>query len=735
MGLAGLDHEQDFLNPPAASARRQDQGPFNWTPADIDEATRFSAQLSNEAYTEGIHKFGHVRTSAGKTYCVLHDYCDDYLTTYQSTDKIGVNSVLYFVFRGTDTLFDMWRDLNLMINYVDTSSMNAYVAARDASFLKVKAAIEANPHNHTTIFTGHSLGGMMALDCRYMIAKDTQLYVSMANTPGLMVFNPFVLSTPEFVEACQMCDEALASPGTTPWKDALMTNTVVNVNDGDWAPVLFRHQGYGLVKHWNAIDPVDLVGSVLQTMTWGVYNVHANHAITAWTQGAGVSDRPVQVHSHPYALHYNVDDPVTLLDEGNYIAMYNSKSYGNHQLAIRTNPAALAAGNPISANLWTLPDVAGGTIPPDPVAPPAGYDASLHKRFMWQIDRLDDAPVVLYSTQDAIGNVLYHIRYWYMVTEPIANTTFYVSPEYYRPAGVGDYNVDYFLHYMGVDPTNPANAAVQDQILQLSPGLIDSAASIYTQVDPVTGHQINFTVASSVSINDADQLDRALWRLVDTAGVHMMADIASAGAAPHPRRLLSATHYVVPLNYASLPTDADATYSSLLKATPSSELFAIESVEYPGYFLKYNVVSGSTFYQTSDSYIQLLFIFEQPSDVSNLSNEFKFHRAVATTNSRVTSLAGGMHIAEHCLNGPHGMMAANGSTDIWVIDTHFDHTQNWAYFSCMNVCSYNGTLHAEFPIGNSRNIEEDANGTTLIDPTTLGISSVPTNAQFKIVWL
>jgi len=660
---------------------------------------------------------------------LLEDYSNFYLTTYQSVDALGANSELIFVFRGTDALYDMWVDLDLLINYTDTSAMNSYVAARDSCFALVKAAIEQYPATHEFSFTGHSLGGTLALDCRWLVAKDTQLFVIMQDTPSLMVFNPFVVSTPEFVDACAACEESIASPGTHPWKDALIAKTIVNINLGDWAPVLFKHQGYGTVKSWPALDPVDLVGSTLQGMTWGLYNVHDNHRITAWTHHTGVTDRPIPVDSHPYAFKVSVDDPSTLLDEGNVVALSNSKSYSNHQLAIRTNPAAVAAGNPISANLWILSSS-------ESVQPPNQWLNTPAPRYLWQVHRLEDAPHVVYTTQDATGQVFYHIRYWLMVTEPLSNQTFYVSPEFYRgTAALGEHNDEFLLHYSSQDPRT--NAAAVDQILQLTPGL-QAQADPYQQIDPVAGHLIAFVVTATLNVGDADALDRALWRFVDAPGMHIMSDLLDQ--PNHGRRLLHETHYVQPKfvtgAYASLPHEVSSIKAGLLDITPVTRLFQIESVKYPGNFLRFNgglgfgVFNNGTYWWNGQYHVQTY--------DANVPNDFKFYLGSAVnaghTAGPLFCLGGASPsadpdgLAQNFMSGQEqaAIVQANGQSDIFCIDLnwHATHGQNNTNVTLIYILP---TMHMAYPFGLESGNIPDANNAN--------VNNVPTEAQFKIVWV
>jgi hypothetical protein len=113
----------------------------------------------------------------------------------------------------------------------------------------------------------------------------------------------------------------------------------------------------------------------------------------------------------------------------------------------------------------------------------------------------------------------------------------------------------------------------------------------------------------------------------------------------------SDSNYVAPIPYASLSTDAYNTSSKLLKGTPISQLFLIESVQYPGHYLKYNNVSATYLY-TNSHYIQYKFIFSQESDYTTLGNDYKFYRQSNNPVSNIMNLTSSQAISHGIIGGP-----------------------------------------------------------------------------------
>ena len=194
----------------------------------------------------------------------------------------------------------------------------------------------------------------------------------------------------------------------------------------------------------------------------------------------------------------------------------------------------------------------------------------------------------------------------------------------------------------------------------------------------------------------------------------------------------STTDFVPPIPYASLPANRHSlTYSSLLPETPTSQLFLIESVQHPKYYLRAN---GNVYPAVDNSidnlYISNFLCFIPQSDYTTLGNEYKFYRD-SNDNYRIYSLSMSQRLAHGILGGSHNdIMAANGSSEIFGID--FDalsYGANPTSYSMMKIVLHFGTYHAAFPVNAPNQSIEAGN----IDANK-GISYLPIEYQFKIIW-
>ena len=202
--------------------------------------------------------------------------------------------------------------------------------------------------------------------------------------------------------------------------------------------------------------------------------------------------------------------------------------------------------------------------------------------------------------------------------------------------------------------------------------------------------------------------------------------------------------------YASMPADQDTTTpirTGILKGTPATQLFVIESVEYPGYYLKYNS-TGTTSWTTLHANwtahpfnVQYTdkFIFTN-QNVDFTDSNFQFKRD-GTSTSRITSQAineiiGGTNTSGYSdlwsLDLLHGIMLVEGTTNIFAIDVNFNRNPsiNPKIFGLFVTHLDNSIIKFAITV-----YAEDLLWGTHIHSTNSTISNVPIQAQFKILWI
>ena len=202
----------------------------------------------------------------------------------------------------------------------------------------------------------------------------------------------------------------------------------------------------------------------------------------------------------------------------------------------------------------------------------------------------------------------------------------------------------------------------------------------------------------------------------------------------------------VPIIYASLPTDADSTYSGILETTHTPKLFAIESVKYPGKFMKYVETTdpGRTGGNISVSYSSHVatwyqhYVFVDVEDISLVGNEYKFHREFQ--GGYIKNLADNKYnTLQHNSAVPHAVssigqalagwyyqaiISANGASDEFIIDI----AHGWDYKGVIGVHKVNNSYHMYC-------VQYLESTLITYDSTTKAASNVPLPHKFKIVWL
>lgn len=103
-------------------------------------------------------------------------------------DSSDMSSPVVIAFRGTDNLFDLYKDLQL-ITIGESRSYSRLLHTYLAQIFRVMNEKQAG---RSFVLTGHSLGGKIAFDLVYLLlnTNDSSVYSSTANNGGIIDYNP-----------------------------------------------------------------------------------------------------------------------------------------------------------------------------------------------------------------------------------------------------------------------------------------------------------------------------------------------------------------------------------------------------------------------------------------------------------------------------------------------------------------------------------------------------------------
>jgi len=201
------------------------------------------------------------------------------------SDDVLVDVPIYVVFRGTDTIWDVFKDLNLLFNYgtgshFDSSGIQSLVS-QICNYLDSEIL---NTFTENIVFISHSLGSKIALD----VMEQFKTHIYADRFKKSIMFNPFIVVD-------DIYESALASDNDYKSK---FEGFII---DGDFASIIYKNNPIGTLTIYGNIVPENSWIDEIQTLTRQQYLNVANHNINAFTNGTNTY--PVETY-----VHYEPDD-------------------------------------------------------------------------------------------------------------------------------------------------------------------------------------------------------------------------------------------------------------------------------------------------------------------------------------------------------------------------------------------------------------------------------------------
>lgn len=626
------------------------------------------------------------------------------------TDKTQME--FYFVFPGTNHQYDRIKDLNILLDvnpnfnpyYTSVQNFTNKIIQVLTDFSNANGGV-GTTQNIPVVIVAHSLGAHIASRVRYNLIKH-----GIGLEYGLVyeAFCPFVWKDAAYDQeltsaTARQVEINVAGSGINQYTANYNLYCVV----GDVVSLHAKTIGYGHAFYRPAKDTAGFMGSLAHFTGVAEANTPENHKIDNWVDILQGAIRPTAL----------LDTPLTIRDV--HLNVVNQIDTGNWVLSSRRS--VLDNGHYVYLNLESNTSGLSGNIHKGNTE----QDAD-HPTYRWTVTKQDH--IIGYSSSTNEDEHRYITELWKLHNvNNNAEIFVYLKKDHattYPNQGVNANRLFWLLQ-----------DAITGNLYQISDDANLTGATLGLNGQPVINANSITSYRYAKSISDATLYKTYEWSLEAEASVHRVNDWNDvAQMAPGDlRRVLvndSGTAYV-PINYAILPTDADATYSSLLRGSPPSELFAIESVQYPGFFLKASTLGGWSADSATGSTIYTIpgYTFEQPLDVSNLSTDFRFFRSGGNADYIASLLTSSKISAAVMGSNQHAIMAANGSSDIFAIDCEFSLNYQTDSYSCMTVSTISGT-HYFGLLSGSGNIEYGN-----INTTDYSISNVPIGSQFKIIWL
>lgn len=194
------------------------------------------------------------------------------------------------VLRGTDNVFDMFKNLDILSDYVGYENLlTTYSSDLETVTNQVRTYIDSTVNN--VVFIGHSLGAAYAQDIVHHLLSSTGNYVP--RLQKIVYFNPYILVTQSYKEMKQACLN----------NHTLRDLIEVNIVNQDYASLLFRSDPYGQVYVIpNLIEPTGvgfIDDSNIGTFLRNSFINYTNHYMDNWSNQypSGVTEVSPMIHT------------------------------------------------------------------------------------------------------------------------------------------------------------------------------------------------------------------------------------------------------------------------------------------------------------------------------------------------------------------------------------------------------------------------------------------------------
>ena len=150
----------------------------------------------------------------------------EHICIYEPTPNAGLNVPCFVVYKGTDDLFTLLKDLELMV----FPSLPLFDRMMEDATSTAFAYLQNT--NRNAYFVGHSLGALQAYTAYHRLVQDGRVHHLLAGCIGL---NSFIQATPDIKEIWEITKST-----TNPLASQYSSRLVSHIVDADIASLLLR---------------------------------------------------------------------------------------------------------------------------------------------------------------------------------------------------------------------------------------------------------------------------------------------------------------------------------------------------------------------------------------------------------------------------------------------------------------------------------------------------------------
>ena len=260
--------------------------------------TAFYAKLVHNAYALPASRTGHIASDVSHysamsfsgtpksllnvstanrraVYEQVDNQSKEFCSIYIPIDRDNANSLdveglpIYVAMRGTQTAYDIYKDINFLLNYETGISLplSGYQSQKHQIALDIFDVLATTPVNQKIVMVSHSLGCKFALDLWWDLHQSEHINRLHKN----VFFNPFLLID-DYYQSSLM--------------DAYIQNsTEAHIIDGDFASVVYKNHPIGDLTIYDNVVHRDGDGwiSSLYDLTFAEYLDVRNHQLKSFT--------------------------------------------------------------------------------------------------------------------------------------------------------------------------------------------------------------------------------------------------------------------------------------------------------------------------------------------------------------------------------------------------------------------------------------------------------------------
>jgi len=275
-----------------------------------DSRTTFDSNILKTAYNEDINKlnyFFYPKTFAGSaigfmdygldnsqkdtlyrriTSLDYFDFLDAYEPVVQQQGLINTEKPIILAFRGTQTKFDIFKDIALFVKYhsndwLDTT-LNSVYNELDLLFNQLLLLLQQQPR--PLYILSHSLGSYLGNYIHYKLHSAGKIDIEHK------AYNPYLLPSTEY-EYWRGADK----------REYAKQNILLNCIEGDFTTSLMGHKGIGLVRVYSSAYGVPVLNPTLDTTENG-------NGFRDWLLSGAVSTQPADTTYELYTSLLNSVD-------------------------------------------------------------------------------------------------------------------------------------------------------------------------------------------------------------------------------------------------------------------------------------------------------------------------------------------------------------------------------------------------------------------------------------------